>query len=100
MTTEFAWDESKADANFQKHGITFEEAVSVFENPRRSSGTKLTRKESLARSSLATPSRIGCCSYVSLSTIARFGSSALVWQQRRSGRTMRKASDRSQERPD
>jgi uncharacterized protein len=33
MPTEFAWDQSKADANFQKHGVTFEEAVSVFENP-------------------------------------------------------------------
>ncbi len=30
MTTEFEWDESKASANFLKHGVTFEEAVSAF----------------------------------------------------------------------
>jgi uncharacterized DUF497 family protein len=33
MTTEFKWDESKAGINFAKHGVTFEEAASVFENP-------------------------------------------------------------------
>jgi uncharacterized DUF497 family protein len=33
MATEFEWDKSKADANFQKHGVTFEEASSAFANP-------------------------------------------------------------------
>jgi uncharacterized DUF497 family protein len=28
--TEFTWDERKAKANLRKHGVTFEEAVTVF----------------------------------------------------------------------
>ena len=30
---QFEWDESKAEANFAKHGISFEEAKSVFDDP-------------------------------------------------------------------
>lgn len=30
---EFEWDESKAAANLKKHGVSFEEAKSVFDNP-------------------------------------------------------------------
>lgn len=30
---EFEWDESKAVANLKKHGVSFEEAKTVFENP-------------------------------------------------------------------
>jgi uncharacterized DUF497 family protein len=33
MATEYQWDESKAASNFLKHGVTFEEALSVFDNP-------------------------------------------------------------------
>ena len=29
----FEWDEAKADSNLQKHGVSFEEARTVFENP-------------------------------------------------------------------
>lgn len=29
----FEWDESKAATNFQKHGVSFEEAKTVFANP-------------------------------------------------------------------
>jgi uncharacterized protein len=28
----FEWDESKATANFKKHGVSFEEATTVFRN--------------------------------------------------------------------
>ena len=31
---EFEWDEIKAAANIDKHGVSFEEARTVFENPR------------------------------------------------------------------
>ena len=31
--TSFCWDESKAAENQQKHGISFEEAVTVFDDP-------------------------------------------------------------------
>ena len=30
---EFEWDESKAEANVRKHGVTFEEAAEIFFDP-------------------------------------------------------------------
>ena len=33
MALEFEWDETKAVANQQKHGVTFEEAREVFDDP-------------------------------------------------------------------
>lgn len=30
---EFEWDEDKAEANRKKHGVTFEEAATVFQDP-------------------------------------------------------------------
>ena len=30
---EFQWDDNKADINIEKHGVTFEEAATVFEDP-------------------------------------------------------------------
>jgi uncharacterized protein len=30
---EFEWDDNKADRNLNKHGISFEEASTVFEDP-------------------------------------------------------------------
>lgn len=30
---EFEWNEPEADANLQKHGVSFEEAKTVFSNP-------------------------------------------------------------------
>jgi len=33
MSLEFEWDEDKAASNRKKHGVTFEEAVSVFADP-------------------------------------------------------------------
>ncbi len=33
MAPQFSWDRRKAAANVEKHGITFEEAASVFRDP-------------------------------------------------------------------
>lgn len=33
MTNEFEWDPEKAVGNLEKHGVTFEEAASVFFDP-------------------------------------------------------------------
>jgi hypothetical protein len=33
MTPEFEWDSTKAAANLKKHGIAFEEALTVFTDP-------------------------------------------------------------------
>ena len=30
---EFKWDEEKASANLAKHGVSFEEAITVFDDP-------------------------------------------------------------------
>jgi uncharacterized DUF497 family protein len=32
MSERFEWDKPKAKANFRKHGVSFEESVSVFTN--------------------------------------------------------------------
>jgi uncharacterized DUF497 family protein len=34
MDTRFEWDEVKADRNMRKHGVRFEDAVTVLEDPR------------------------------------------------------------------
>lgn len=34
MPTEFEWDVNKAKSNLRKHGIRFEDAVLVFDDPR------------------------------------------------------------------
>ena len=33
MINDFEWDERKADSNLKKHGISFNEAITVFEDP-------------------------------------------------------------------
>ncbi|MCL1468095.1 BrnT family toxin [Argonema galeatum] len=33
MTLNFEWDEQKAEANIKKHGVSFEEAETVFDEP-------------------------------------------------------------------
>jgi uncharacterized DUF497 family protein len=33
MSLEFEWDEDKASTNEKKHGVTFDEAASVFADP-------------------------------------------------------------------
>jgi uncharacterized protein len=33
METQFEWDPDKAEANVRKHGVTFDEASSVFADP-------------------------------------------------------------------
>jgi uncharacterized DUF497 family protein len=33
MSIEFEWDENKAEANLSKHGVSFDEAKTVFDDP-------------------------------------------------------------------
>jgi hypothetical protein len=33
MSTRFEWDEAKAQTNLAKHGVSFEEAATVFQDP-------------------------------------------------------------------
>ena len=34
MRGDFEWDDAKAEANLLKHGVSFEEAITAFEDPR------------------------------------------------------------------
>lgn len=42
---EFEWDESKANSNLEKHGVTFEEAAEVFFDPFYQMGDATANKE-------------------------------------------------------
>jgi uncharacterized DUF497 family protein len=33
VSGDFEWDDAKAEANFRKHGVSFEEAATTFEDP-------------------------------------------------------------------
>ncbi|MEB3311469.1 MAG: BrnT family toxin [Snowella sp.] len=33
MTLEFEWDHNKSESNLQKHGVSFEEAQTIFSDP-------------------------------------------------------------------
>ena len=45
MTPEFEWDASKAEANLKSHGVSFEEALTVFADPLG----KISAREATAR---------------------------------------------------
>lgn len=42
---EFEWDKTKAQSNFEKHGVTFEEAAEVFLDPFYVAGEASTNRE-------------------------------------------------------
>lgn len=46
---EFEWDDSKAEINITKHGVTFEEAAEVFFDPLYRTGEASRDKEEEAR---------------------------------------------------
>ena len=61
MDTEFEWDDDKARSNEQKHGVTFEEASTVFGDPLAVIfDAPSIRMMSRERSSLATQTTAGC----------------------------------------
>lgn len=45
MSLEFEWDEDKARRNLTKHGVSFEEATTVFGDPLALSARLATRRE-------------------------------------------------------
>ena len=46
---EFEWDSAKAESNFAKHGVSFEEALTVFMDPNASIHTDPDHSESERR---------------------------------------------------
>lgn len=45
----FEWDTSKADGNYAKHGVSFEEAATVFGDPGALDGPDLNHSENESR---------------------------------------------------
>ena len=56
---DFEWDADKADANVQKHGVTFDEAQGVFADPLAETNPDLDHSEGEARFVLLGQSRFG-----------------------------------------
>ena len=61
MSLEFEWDAAKAKANLKKHGVAFDEALSVFADPlARIFDDPVTRQKSRERSSSDTQRSRDC----------------------------------------
>ena len=66
----FEWDDGKAASNWRKHGVTFEEAASVFEDPLAAIFEDEAHSwGSDARSSWVTPRGVAFCSWSLLSEV-------------------------------
>jgi uncharacterized protein len=50
MTTRFEWDEDKAASNLDKHGVSFDEASTVFDDPSAKIFDDETHSVSIAKS--------------------------------------------------
>ena len=62
----FEWDAAKATANVTKHGVSFEEAATAFQDPLARIHADPDHSASERREILsATPPRGGCCSWLS-----------------------------------
>ena len=93
---QFTWDANKARANARKHGVTFEEATTVFQDPlARIQTTRITRPVSCGRSSAGIRGTGKSSWYPSPSVARLSGSSAL--DERTSGNvtTMKNTSRKS-----
>jgi uncharacterized DUF497 family protein len=74
----YEWDSIKAKANLRKHGVSFEEAGSIFLDPQALTFEDPDHsEESLAKSQLASPRVAGCCLSHIASEKMEFVSSAL-----------------------
>jgi uncharacterized DUF497 family protein len=49
MRFNFEWDQNKANTNLQKHGVSFDEAVTVFTDPLTITITDATHSDTEAR---------------------------------------------------
>ena len=69
----FEWDPAKAAANVEKHGVPFEEAVTVFQNPLAKVHSDPDHSEAEPREILIGHSAsAGCCSWHSATGRVRF----------------------------
>jgi hypothetical protein len=92
MTSDFEWDDAKSASNKRKHGVTFEEAATVFGDALAVIFDDEVHSTGEAREiRSAIPRRAGSCSFPSPNDPARFASSALAGPRSRNGRTMKKA---------
>jgi len=95
MSLRFEWDPRKAAANQAKHGVSFEEALTVFADPlARLFDDPHTRARKSARSSSATPGGRDCSWSASPSAGTWCASSAPAGQPNGSDKTMQKGTPR------
>ena len=75
MSLAFEWDENKAKQNLKKHGVSFQEASTVFGDPlARTIPERFIRVRKTALSSSESPSADGSSSWSSPSAATRFAS--------------------------
>ena len=90
----FSWDERKAASNLKKHGVSFDEASTVFADPLALAIDDLLEPDS---SSACRPAGASCSSCTRSSTMKPSGSSAPVGLRRTSGGGMKKKVTRHRE---
>jgi hypothetical protein len=94
----FEWDSAKATKNLRKHGVSFEEASSVFYDPLAVTGADPTiRKVRQGWSPLACRRPASFSLYPILSVLKQSASSALVSQLSLKGASMKKVKSTSDE---
>jgi hypothetical protein len=92
MSLEFEWDEAKAKGNLKKHGVSFEEASSIFGDPLALTIPDPLHSEEEDRFlTLANRIAAGSWSCVRPTGVTKFASSARGWRRAARGRTMKKA---------
>lgn len=71
---EFEWDEDKAATNLAKHGVSFAEAKTVFDDPLYVDFYDPDHSDNEQRTSSSASRKVGCCcSSRTRSEIIRFG---------------------------
>lgn len=93
MSLRFEWSTRKATANLLKHGVSFEEALTVFADPlARIFEDEVTPSTSYVRSSSATHLRTGCSSCALRRRGSRLESLVHAQPREQNEKTMRKTS--------
>ena len=94
----FEWDSAKAARNLRKHGVSFEEAVSVFYDPLAATGADPDHSEDEERFVTFGLRRLDAsCPYLIASAGKQSASLALVPQHRQKDAFMKKAKSSSDE---
>lgn len=86
MSVQFEWDEIKAQNNFVKHGVSFEEAVTVFDDPLSLTVPDLLHSEEEERFAIlgtSAPQRLLVVVHVERANVLRLISARLATRRER-----------------